>query len=458
MHDLKKGGLKVKKLILVLVLSVFVVGLGAGSAMADSIMFPWLVKNNQGTFSLVSVVNTSATDNTVCPVPRLHYQYYYKADNQTGACTPQSFFRATSQEDIVSFDAAGVVSSGQALFNDQPPLHANVTYVPNQFDMNSAPAIARAFLLVDNNNSACFDHTNSASLYGEAMIIQISQGGAWGYVAYNGIGGGPSGPASEPYLGFNDELDLQGEVLRSPRFYDAASDDGEELEVTPTVLLPLNIFTTKMFVTPVNYSRWEASSYGYGAPYSGGEGARMGTANSRIQFCLRPYPTSSFPITSPCPSGLSSIDYVGEDCQTNGAAKCQIGGIYDNDEGPMNSNISPDVVCTAALDVRTPDLLLTQAQVDYLNSGAQGWTYVRSMVGSFYAPGMLGTRSKHTLSDSIVGKLDFTAGPFQLGSRDILGAVNDFKWIRNSASQYNGGWDMFRGINAIGEWSWDETP
>jgi hypothetical protein len=211
-----------------------------------------------------------------------------------------------------------------------------------------------------------------------------------------------------------------------------------------------------MFVTPVNYARWEFDENG--APYSGGEGARTINANSRIQFCLRPLPQSSFPVTSPCPSGLGGITYEGESCQSNTAAKCTAGGIYDNDEGPLDSNIAPDVVCTTAFNIKTAGLLLTQAQIDYLNSGAQAWTYVRSMVGTFNGQGQLGTRLNSTLSDSIVGKLDYTAGSFVVGGTTIAGAVNDFKWLRNSGSQYEEDWDLFRGINSVGVESWTEQP
>jgi hypothetical protein len=351
-----------------------------------------------------------------------------------------------------------VINTGSALFNDQPARHGNATYVPNTFDMDSAPNKAGAFFIVDNNNTACFDDADYASLYGEAMVIQLAQGAAWGYVGYNGIGGGPGGPASEPKLGFNDGLDMQGEVLRSPRFFDVATSDGEELEVTPTVLLPTSVFTTKMFVTPVNYALWEAED-GFGAPYTTGPGARFEAANSRIQFCLRPLPASTFPLGPTCDSGLGGLTYAGDNCQSNGAAKCQIGGIYDNDEGPMDSNIAPDVVCTSALDISVAGLLLTQAQIDYLQSGAQGWTYVRSMVGTIgTTPTQISTRPLSTLSDSIVGKLEYTSGTFQFGNATIPGSVNDMKWIRNSASQYDVDWDMFRGINAIGSETWDQNP
>jgi hypothetical protein len=457
----KKEVLKVRKLILVLVLSVFVVGLGAGSAMADSIMFPWVVKNSTDVFTLVSVVNTSETNNTACLDPQLHYQYFWKNAESvtvnTDICTEQNFYRSTSVNDIVSFDAAGVVNTGSSLFNDQPPRNGEVAYIPNSFDMDSSSSKARAFLIVDNNNTTCFDDATSASLYGEAMVIQISQGAAWGYVAFNGLGGGPNGPADEPQLGFNDDLDMQGEVLRSPRYYDEANTDGEELETAPVVLLPLDVFTTKMFVTPVNFSRWESDQDGaQHDPYSGGNGARTGDSNSRIQFCLDPMPVSNFPVTSPCPSGILGLEYEGESCQSNSAGTCRQGGIYDNDEMPVSATIQANVVCTTALDIETANLLLSQAQIDYLNSGAQGWAYVRSMVGSFFGQGQLGTRDTRTMSDSIIGKLDYTVGSTAIGNVTIPGSVNDFKWVRNSGSLYDEEWDLLRGINAVGIDVWGD--
>jgi hypothetical protein len=441
----------------------------AKEASADAIMFPWLVKSPT-VLSLLSVVNTSET--TDCQGgPKLHYQYYYKsataADlsldaavaDATRICSPQSFYRPTSKSDIVSFDASGAVSDGMAMFNDQPPFNGNVTYIPSQFDMNSAPATARAFLLVDNNDTLCFEDWDSASLYGEALILQISQGSAWGYVAMNGVGGGAEGPASEPTLGFNDVTDLQGEALRSPRYYDDA-DDGS-LETTPMVHLPLNTFITKMFVTPVNYAMWEFED-GFGAPYTAGPGARTGQANSRIQFCLNPEPTGVWPIVSPCPSGLPGIDYEGENCQPNAAPVCVIGGIFDNDEQPMDSQLPADVVCTAALDTRVVGLLLNQAQIDFMNTtpGGQTWTYVRSMVGSFWSTGALGTRDVRTMSDSLIGKLEYTevTDGFTLEDVQVNGTVNDMKWIRNSATQEDNDWDLDRGINWIGESTWEVVP
>jgi hypothetical protein len=435
----------------------------AEKASADSIMFPWIVKSPT-VLTLLSVVNTSDVSST-CNNPRLHYQYWFKdatsATVNTDSCSPQSFLRRTSMNDIVSFDASGTISGGAALFNDQPPINGIVTYIPNEFDMTSAPAAARAFLLVDNNDTSCFEDAYSSSLYGEALVIQLTQGAAWGYIAFNGFGGGPDGPAGEPTLSFNDETDMTGEVIRSPRYFDSTYSGGH-VEVAPTVLLPLSTFKTKMFVTPVNYARYEHdwnddTNYSSSAP-----GARTGSANSRIQFCLHPATSKNFQITSPCNGPFGSIlQYVGDDCQKDGDAICQQGGIFDNDESPMDSSLQVDVVCTSALDISSTSLLkntnlLTQAQIDYLTSrpGGQAWTYVRSMVGSFFTAGQLGQRDVRTESDSIIGKLEYTDDPagFTVGSTHIGGAVNDFKWLRNSMSL--GSFDYEHGINEVGINNW----
>ena len=243
--------------------------------MADSVMFPWIVRNTNVT-TLLSVVQTSEISSTCRQSAHfqatLHYQYWHKpachpsspagtcVNNLTGACEEYDIWRPTSQNDIVSFDAGGIMNLGQPLFNDLPGREGIVNYGPNpDFSLKDvAVNPTRGFLLVDNNNSTCFEDENEASIYGEAMILELNNGAGWGYVAYNGVGGGTDGPNNEPALGFSDGSDLQGEVLRSPRWYDSTSaDDGAELEATPAVLLPLNKFKTKFFMTPINYTQSE---------------------------------------------------------------------------------------------------------------------------------------------------------------------------------------------------------
>jgi hypothetical protein len=416
-------------------------------ASADTLLFPWIVKSGS-VLTLLSVVNTA--DSSCSALPRLHYQYWFKdassATANTDSCTAQSFQIMTSKNDLVSFDATGNISSGAALFNDNDFDHKGVDYSPNNFSMDTAPATARAFLLVDNNTDTCFDSlAHQASLYGEALVVELSQGAAWGYVAYNASYGGPG---DEPYVSFADGMDMQGEVLRSPRYFDSGTQNGDQLETTPTILLPLSTFKTKFFVTPVNYSWWEYSS--------AGPGQRVGNSNSRIQFCSEGNTIGSFPLTSPCSSPLSGINFSGDNCQKDADATCR-GGVYDNDESIMDGNQPVNVVCTSALDIETSGLL-TAAQIDWLKTtrgtqktGGNAWTYVRSLVGSFAPQGQLGNRNTATLSDSIVGKLEYSDSPsgFVVGGTTVHGAVNDFKWIRNSGSQDDTTWDLMHGINNV---------
>src|SRR5208337_4918953 len=92
-------------------------GAAVKDAKADVIMFPWIVKSPTIS-TLVSVVNTAeavgGADSLNNPV--LHYQYWGKdgSTGQTDVCNDVHFERPTSKDDIVMFDAAGNMNSGQA--------------------------------------------------------------------------------------------------------------------------------------------------------------------------------------------------------------------------------------------------------------------------------------------------------------------------------------------------------
>lgn len=412
--------MKSKKLIVAVFAAVallFSFGVAVEKASADSILFPWIIKSTTVT-TMVSVVNTAETTSSCSGSPQLHYEYFFKnstANGKTESCGVSSFSRDTSTLDLVSFDASGLISAGGALFNDNPGINGNVTYTPNNFSLLSAAAPRRSFLIVDNNFPNCFDGMFRASLYGEALIIQLSQGAAWGYVAYNGSRGQQTPPT--PLL-YSDVNDMQGEVLRSPRANDSTVSD---VEFTPVVIYPLTTFKTKFFVTPAN---WKI-------------GQRTGVANSRIQLCLDPEANN----TAPNADGLATDP------------TCIHSGIYDNDEGELDGNTPVNVVCTAGFDIdEDPSLgntILTQSQIDYLKiAGGSAWTYVRSMHGSFTPTPGIPPSATNISSDSIVGKLDYTEAPITIGSSSsIPGAINNFTWIRNSKSLES--FSLDHGINEI---------
>ena len=151
----------------------------------------------------------------------------------------------------------------------------------------------------------------------------------------------------------------------------------------------------------------------------------------------------------------------GENCQTNRDGECRHIGIYDNDETALDGGAPVDVVCTTALSLSTDTSaggLLTTAQISYLETmegtqptGGNAWRYVRSMVGSFFPASALGQRNVNTESDSIIGKLQYSDSihPASIGRVSIPGAVNDFKWIRNSGSQVDQSWQLGHGINHV---------
>jgi len=175
--------MKGKKAVLVVFLSLLMAIGSFTVALADTILFPVIAVNQPNVTTIVSVFNRPSASST-----HLHYIYRYKdslvgsAPNYTGTCATVSFTRNTIAGDLVSFDASGVFGSGNALFNDSN------TY-DGTFDMGLTGA-KRAYLLVTNSNSTGtrIDVSQDLSLGGEAILMDIAEGAAWGYRAVNDDG------------------------------------------------------------------------------------------------------------------------------------------------------------------------------------------------------------------------------------------------------------------------------
>ena len=310
---MKKGYVLIAILAVVL---IFPFALNVEKADADSILFPWITKSNSVS-TVLSVVNTAQGDGSA---EVLHYQYWYKKTNSNGQsekCDNISFKRSTSKDDIVTFDVAGNMNSGKALFNDPGAgtWMGGPTYGNSPFDLNVASP-RRAFLLVDNNTDAFVnDGTNEdGTLYGEAMLIELAGGAAWGYIAYNAVGGETLSQNADVL--FNDVKDVLGEVIGVT-------------ETTQTVLLPPDTITTRFFMTPVNTTS-----------------QRDGDTDSDIQLCIDP----------------------------DNAGGCDEGGIFDNDENKIDFEKVKDIRCTSADDLED---LMTEASFNtFQATGGQGWTYI----------------------------------------------------------------------------------
>jgi hypothetical protein len=151
-------------------------------AYADTILFPVIAVNPPWVTTIVSVFNLTGSSST-----HLHYICRHKdafvdsLPNYSGSGGSQRFTRNTFDGDLVSFDASGVLNEGNALFND-----------PNTYDgafSMSGSGARRAFLLITNSASSGtrVNVWDNQALGGEAIIMDIASGAAWGYRAINDI-------------------------------------------------------------------------------------------------------------------------------------------------------------------------------------------------------------------------------------------------------------------------------
>ena len=322
----KRGNQMRGKIIIISILIALLLSSGnlAGKAYADAILFPWILKSNTAS-TLISVVNTgglpyvgySENGNPLL----LHYDYRYKASTANGdteQCNEYDFNRPTSSNDIVSFDASGIMGDGKALFNDSGP------YNDQGFLLSAGIAAPRrGFLIVDNNTPLInqLEQNGDGTLYGEALIIDTEVGMTWGYTAYNARF---TGEADQPYdpVYFNDRLDYQGEVI-------GATEAGR------TVILPPSEFSTKFYVTPI-----------------GMNGQRYGDINTKV-----------------------FLSYG--DPESDGSF---YGGMFLNDEQPISFTTKKNVVCTTAL--RLDELIPSAAYAAFTGTGGQGWAYIKTEEGN----------------------------------------------------------------------------
>ena len=227
----------------------------ATGAKADTILFPYINENPGNVSTIISVINgtsciggsgASCTGGSV--VGALHYRYITKpisgaadptselADALT-ACSETNFCRPTTFNDVVSFDASGNVNGGNALFND--PTAYSGTFVDTL-----TPKPRRGYLLVTHATATCADITSTgdflegggfhnAELDGEATLVDIVNGEAWGYKAVLN-----SMTTSDNFV-FWDTDDVLWENFNS--FYEN------------TVIYPPATFSQRYLVTPAWY-------------------------------------------------------------------------------------------------------------------------------------------------------------------------------------------------------------
>ncbi len=308
--------------VMVALLAVGFILTASFSAKADTVLFPWVVKD-KAISTLISLVNTHDPGSSKI---RFHLIYFYKEttkNEQTEACEEVDFCAPTSPNDIVVFDAAGNFNNGVPLFGDTAVKGTKYTSMGVSSLALPVDGPRRAFLMVNNEvytTQQCgggFD-AEDGTLYGEAMVVDISNGAAWGYTAYN-----PRGASS-----WNDFSDNEADPASIPtdQFGEVITDN----ETAKLVIMPPSVFTTKIFTTPVYSNQWNGS-----------------LATSIQLYC----------------DSLS--------------------GMFDADENCISFDKIKDVTCT---DASTIDHFVSDgAWIIFKNTNAEGWAVLRVFEGTAQA-------------------------------------------------------------------------
>ena len=148
-------------------------------AKADTLLFPIIVTNYPNVTTIVSVVNRGGSGYFTSSHLRYVYSYKYASSSYSSGCFGASVVMPTWAPDLVSFDASGTLNGGGSLFNDSDIYGGSFAVLPS--------GAVRSYLLVTNSDSSGnrVDVGYTMALSGEAIVMDILYGAAWGYRAVN---------------------------------------------------------------------------------------------------------------------------------------------------------------------------------------------------------------------------------------------------------------------------------
>lgn len=240
------------KLILWAVIFCFLLTFGNFSTVkADTILFPVVVTNYPYVTTIVSVINRGGSGYYTSSHLRYVYSYKYASSSYSSGCYATSVVRPTWAPDLVSFDASGTFNGGWALFNDPDSYGGSFAVLPG--------GAVRSYLLVTHSdafgNRADVGYT--WALGGEAIVMDILYGAAWGYKAVNDSGG-------EDYSFYSSGISNVLLVGDARRF----------------TLFPPSEWTTKFFVTPIG-SNMHSTDSNSTVRILGFEGSSTGSVTGR---------------------------------------------------------------------------------------------------------------------------------------------------------------------------------
>ncbi|WP_157726310.1 hypothetical protein [Imhoffiella purpurea] len=342
---------------------------------ADAMLFPVMTRS-PSVATIVSVVNKD-------PQGVVNLNYFTKSADLASPCIDEGVKQVAAsgrENDMLTFDASGVFLSsegGGPLFNDPETL---APYGAVQFSTTNT-GVARGFLIVDDGDDTSQGGTG-ADLYGEAVMLEIAGGAAFGYRALNPAQDVAYAPAA--ILGnWGGLTALLGEVL----------DQDLGTGFAGTTFMPPNEWTTRFFVTPV-------------ADGTGTAAGQRDCENCSVSIYISP-------------------DQAGT-----------VAGMHDRDTVMRSEPFAPaalptsakNVVCTGAVDMTD---ILPQAVVNQIASQG-GWGYVQIRAGT----------SGNVENSATVLKLEYnlvggtaTTMLSPDSSTSFTGTVNNGVWLRNAGVQ-----------------------
>lgn len=348
-------------------------GLACQTASADAMLFPVMTRS-PSVATIVSVVNKD-------PQGIVNLNYFTKSPDLTSPCIDEGVRQVAASgraNDMLTFDASGVFLASEGagpLFNDPETL---APYGAAQFGTTNS-GVARGFLIVDDGDNTSEGGTG-ADLYGEAIMLEIAGGAAFGYRALN-----PAQDSATPGALLGNQGGLTaflGEVL----------DNGIGMGNAGVTLMPPSEWTTRFFVTPV------------------ADGTGTATSQRDCETC-------------------SVSIYLSPDKPGTMA------GLFDRDTLMRAEPFAPaplptsarNIVCTGAVDMTE---ILPQSVVNQISTQG-GWGYVQIRSGT----------SGHSEDSAVVLKLEFnlvdgfaTSTISPDNSRSFTGTVNNGVWLRNNGT------------------------
>ena len=240
-----------KKLFRTGLMTALTVILATGWCYAATIMFPYINSNPGNLSTIVSTINTATIGDLGCTDPtgqtlQLHYRYMTKSVDAASidACEEKDFYRPSTTDDLVTFDAAGEINDGEAMFSDPTDYNDGVGAPSFDLPTQGFSDARRGYLLVNHRCSVDgeVELDGAGQLDGEVMLLDVVNGAAWGYQAIladqDVIGNHAFASASavNPVTGTTTEL---------------LSEDTNGTNNQQVVLYPPDEFQTRFFVTPL---------------------------------------------------------------------------------------------------------------------------------------------------------------------------------------------------------------